>query len=167
MRSPSQMPAGIFTSITFLPMRTMRAVPAAASRTPMVTDASTSCLLYTSCINPTWVKYVSEQLRGSGVKTCCVIGFPLGANTTYVKKIETEDAVQNGAEEVDMVINIGADVYKRQTLIRKSSLHSARRATLPSHGLLRLRTAARRSAKLLSSVWTQQRAIWLLWKKER
>ena len=65
------------------------------------------------CINPTWVKYVSEQLKGSGVKTCCVIGFPLGANTTYVKKIETEDAVQNGAEEVDMVINLGWVKEKR------------------------------------------------------
>ena len=71
------------------------------------------------CINPTWVKYVSEQLRGSGVKTCCVIGFPLGANTTYVKKIETEDAVQNGAEEVDMVINIGALKDKDYELVEE------------------------------------------------
>jgi deoxyribose-phosphate aldolase len=60
------------------------------------------------CVNPTHVKFVSEQLSGSGVATCCVIGFPLGATTTLVKTIETVEAVKNGAEEVDMVINIGA-----------------------------------------------------------
>lgn len=60
------------------------------------------------CVNPTHVKYVAEQLKGSGVKTCCVIGFPLGANTSFVKAVETMEAVKNGAEEVDMVINVGA-----------------------------------------------------------
>ena len=60
------------------------------------------------CINPTHVKLVSEKLTGTGVKTCCVIGFPLGANTTNIKKLETLEAVENGAQEVDMVINIGA-----------------------------------------------------------
>lgn len=60
------------------------------------------------CINPTHVKFVSGLLKGSGVKTCCVIGFPLGANTPLVKAVETRDAIANGAEEVDMVINIGA-----------------------------------------------------------
>lgn len=60
------------------------------------------------CVNPTNVKFVSERLKGTGVKTCCVIGFPLGANTTFVKAVETMEAVKNGAEEVDMVINIGA-----------------------------------------------------------
>jgi len=60
------------------------------------------------CVNPTHVKYVAEQLGGSGVKTCCVIGFPLGANTSFVKAVEAMEAVKNGAEEVDMVINVGA-----------------------------------------------------------
>jgi len=60
------------------------------------------------CVNPTHVKYVASQLKGSGVKTCCVIGFPLGATTPFVKAAETTEAVKNGAEEVDMVINIGA-----------------------------------------------------------
>ena len=60
------------------------------------------------CVNPTHVKYVSELLKDSGVKTCCVIGFPLGANTSFVKTVETIEAVKNGAEEVDMVINVGA-----------------------------------------------------------
>jgi len=60
------------------------------------------------CVNPTHVRYVSSLLKGSGVKTCAVIGFPLGANTPFVKGVEARDAIMNGAEEVDMVINIGA-----------------------------------------------------------
>lgn len=60
------------------------------------------------CINPYWVKLAAEQLKDSEVKVCTVIGFPLGANTAAVKAAETRDAIQNGADEVDMVINIGA-----------------------------------------------------------
>ena len=60
------------------------------------------------CVNPVFVPFVHEQLAGSGVKTCCVIGFPLGANTSHIKAEEAREAVENGAEEVDMVINIGA-----------------------------------------------------------
>lgn len=60
------------------------------------------------CINPYWVPYCSEILQGTDVRVCTVIGFPLGATTTETKVFETENAVKNGAEEVDMVINIGA-----------------------------------------------------------
>lgn len=60
------------------------------------------------CVNPTWVKYCSELLQHSNVLVCTVIGFPLGANTTAVKVFEAKDAIANGAQEVDMVINIGA-----------------------------------------------------------
>ncbi|WP_338750210.1 deoxyribose-phosphate aldolase [Bacillus sp. FJAT-52991] len=60
------------------------------------------------CINPVWVPYASEQLKGTPVKVCTVIGFPLGAMTSDVKAFETKNAIENGAEEVDMVINIGA-----------------------------------------------------------
>ena len=60
------------------------------------------------CVNPCWVAFAKEQLRGTDVKVCTVIGFPLGANTTSVKTFETQDAVKNGADEIDMVINIGA-----------------------------------------------------------
>lgn len=60
------------------------------------------------CINPTWVGYAAEQLAGTKVKVCTVIGFPLGATTSTVKAFETKDAIANGATEVDMVINIGA-----------------------------------------------------------
>ncbi|MCK4396630.1 deoxyribose-phosphate aldolase [candidate division WOR-3 bacterium] len=60
------------------------------------------------CVNPFWTKLVSSLLRNSTVKTCTVIGFPLGANTPETKAFEARNAVINGAEEVDMVINIGA-----------------------------------------------------------
>lgn len=60
------------------------------------------------CVNPTNVKLCAELLRGSDVKVCTVIGFPLGATSTDVKVFETKDAIQNGATEIDMVINIGA-----------------------------------------------------------
>ena len=60
------------------------------------------------CVNPTWVKLSAELLKDSGVKVCTVIGFPLGANTPEVKAFETTNAIDNGATEVDMVINIGA-----------------------------------------------------------
>ncbi|MBG9737350.1 deoxyribose-phosphate aldolase [Paenibacillus alvei] len=59
------------------------------------------------CVNPTWVSYCAEQLAGTEVKVCTVIGFPLGASTSAVKALETQDAIANGATEVDMVINIG------------------------------------------------------------
>lgn len=60
------------------------------------------------CINPTWVKYASDLLKDSDVKVCTVIGFPLGANTSTLKAFEAKEAVENGANEVDMVINVGA-----------------------------------------------------------
>lgn len=60
------------------------------------------------CVNPYWVKYAASQLSGSDAKVCTVIGFPLGANTTEVKVQETKDAVKNGAQEIDMVINVSA-----------------------------------------------------------
>lgn len=60
------------------------------------------------CVNPTHVKYAAERLNDSDVLICTVIGFPLGATTTATKIFETEDAIKNGATELDMVINIGA-----------------------------------------------------------
>ncbi|WP_066872355.1 deoxyribose-phosphate aldolase [Clostridium mediterraneense] len=59
------------------------------------------------CINPANVELAAEMLKGSEVKVCTVIGFPLGANTSEVKAFETKDAIAKGADEVDMVINIG------------------------------------------------------------
>lgn len=60
------------------------------------------------CVNPTWVKKAAAYLNDSDVEVCTVIGFPLGATTSEVKAFEAKNAIQNGATEVDMVINIGA-----------------------------------------------------------
>ncbi|MET3811736.1 deoxyribose-phosphate aldolase [Arthrobacter sp. UYEF3] len=60
------------------------------------------------CVNPIWVKTVKTALRGSGVLTCSVIGFPLGATPSDVKAFEARGAVLDGADEIDMVINIAA-----------------------------------------------------------
>jgi len=63
---------------------------------------------YSVCINPTWVSLARELLDSSGVKVCCVAGFPLGAQLPETKAMEARAAIRQGAEEVDMVINVGA-----------------------------------------------------------
>ncbi len=60
------------------------------------------------CVNPTHVKLAAQMLQNSDVKVCTVVGFPLGATPTEVKVFETQQALKDGAEEIDMVINIGA-----------------------------------------------------------
>ncbi|MDF1508305.1 deoxyribose-phosphate aldolase [Robertmurraya sp. DFI.2.37] len=60
------------------------------------------------CVNPAWVRYASALLDDTDVKVCTVIGFPLGATTSETKAFETKNTIENGATEVDMVINIGA-----------------------------------------------------------
>ncbi len=60
------------------------------------------------CVNPIHVAYVHRRLQGTDIKTCCVIGFPLGANKPETKAFEAAQAVRDGADELDMVINVGA-----------------------------------------------------------
>ncbi len=60
------------------------------------------------CVNPYWVPLARAELRGSPVKVCTVVGFPLGATSTEAKVAETDSALRSGAQEIDMVINIGA-----------------------------------------------------------
>jgi len=71
------------------------------------------------CVNPSYIKYVAGNLEGSGVTPCCVIGFPLGACTPEAKANEASDAANNGAKEVDMVINIGAIKSKDWMLVKR------------------------------------------------
>ena len=70
------------------------------------------------CINPCHVAYCADYLKDSNVNVCTVIGFPLGANTSAVKAFETKDAIANGADEIDMVMNIGALKDKNYDLVR-------------------------------------------------
>jgi deoxyribose-phosphate aldolase len=71
------------------------------------------------CVNPNWVPLCREMLKGSGVMVCTVIGFPLGAHLPDIKAYETRRAVEQGAEEVDMVINIGALKSKDYALVEQ------------------------------------------------
>ncbi|WP_027108486.1 deoxyribose-phosphate aldolase [Lacticigenium naphthae] len=71
------------------------------------------------CVNPTWVKTASALLQESPVEVCTVIGFPLGANTSAIKAAEVKDAIENGATEVDMVINIGALKGEEYAVVEK------------------------------------------------
>lgn len=71
------------------------------------------------CINPSHVAYAAQKLKETDVLVCTVIGFPLGATTTNAKIFETEEAIKNGASEIDMVINIGALKDKRYDDVQK------------------------------------------------
>ncbi|MDR6122309.1 deoxyribose-phosphate aldolase [Bacillus sp. SLBN-46] len=72
---------------------------------------------FSVCVNPVWVRTSKELVKNSGVKVCTVIGFPLGASTSETKAFETKNAIENGADEVDMVINIGALKGQNDTLV--------------------------------------------------
>jgi deoxyribose-phosphate aldolase len=61
----------------------------------------------TVCVNPYWVRLVAGELAGSRVKVCAVVGFPLGANATEIKVAETAGVIRAGAQEIDMVLNVG------------------------------------------------------------
>ncbi len=73
------------------------------------------------CVSPLWVSFAANALKGSGVKTCTVIGFPQGATPSAVKAFETKKAIEDGAEEVDLVIPVGRlkdgdDAYVRDDI---------------------------------------------------
>lgn len=71
------------------------------------------------CINPCWVPTVAELLRGTGVAVCTVVGFPHGATTSASKAFEASEAVASGADEVDMVMNIGRALDGRWDLVEE------------------------------------------------
>ncbi|MCM3596285.1 deoxyribose-phosphate aldolase [Metabacillus idriensis] len=71
------------------------------------------------CVNPTWIETAAALLKGTDVKVCTVIGFPLGATTVETKAFETKDAIAKGATEVDMVINIAALKDKNDELVER------------------------------------------------
>lgn len=70
------------------------------------------------CVNPIWIKEVSRMLSNSNVLPITVIGFPLGATTTNVKVFETQEAIQAGAMEIDMVINISALIENNLEIVK-------------------------------------------------
>ena len=81
------------------------------------------------CVNPYWVKFAKQQLQGTDVKVCTVIGFALGATTSAAKAFEAADAIKNGADELDMVINMGA-LKSGDTQAVLDDILAVRKATL-------------------------------------
>lgn len=78
------------------------------------------------CVNPSYVKLSAQLLKGSGVDVCTVVGFPLGATPTDVKVFETQQAIREGATEIDMVINVGAVKSKDYELVERDIASVAR-----------------------------------------
>lgn len=81
---------------------------ASAAQIRKICDEARTYHFASVCVNPSRIRLVAEELKGSGVTPCCVVGFPLGAIPTESKAAETAVAVRNGAGEIDMVIDIGA-----------------------------------------------------------
>ncbi len=82
---------------------------------------------YSVCVNSSWVEHCVRKLGGTGVKTCAVVGFPLGAMDSKAKSYEARTAVSNGANEIDMVLNVGALKAGNIKLVREDML-AVRRA---------------------------------------
>jgi deoxyribose-phosphate aldolase len=80
---------------------------ATSSEIEQLCDEATRYSFASVCVNPCWVTLASRRLTSTQVRVCAVAGFPLGANTTAVKKNEAAIACQDGADEIDMVLNIG------------------------------------------------------------
>ncbi len=89
------------------------------------------------CVNPTNVKLCAQLLQGSGVPVCTVVGFPLGATPTEVKVFETQQAVRDGATEVDMVINVGA-LKSRDYELAEGDIASIARACHAGNAILKV-----------------------------
>jgi deoxyribose-phosphate aldolase len=81
---------------------------AVQSQFEQLCDEAVQFHFYSVCVNSYWVPFCARRLRGKDVKVCSVVGFPLGAMDSRTKGFETRNAVDNGASEIDMVINIGA-----------------------------------------------------------
>ena len=85
---------------------------------------------YSVCVNSHWVEHCARRLGGSGVKVCAVVGFPLGAMDSRTKGLEARNAIANGANKIDMVMNIGAMKAKNIKAVREDML-AVRRACRP------------------------------------
>jgi len=74
---------------------------------------------YSVCVNPFWVRFCSDELRGTDIKVVATVSFPFGQMTTRMKALETREAIENGASEIDMVMNIGAFKDKNYEYVRR------------------------------------------------
>ncbi len=85
---------------------------------------------YSVCVNSSWTEHCARRLGGTGVRVCAVVGFPLGAMDSRAKAFEARVAISNGAEEIDMVMNVGAMKAKDLKTVREDML-AVRRACRP------------------------------------
>ncbi|EGP5096651.1 TPA: deoxyribose-phosphate aldolase [Enterococcus faecium] len=90
---------------------------ATAAQIDQVTKEALENGFYSVMVNPYWVKRVKRKVAGTKVKAACVIGFPLGANATAIKVAEAEQAINDGADEIDMVMNIGEFKGQNYTVV--------------------------------------------------
>jgi len=81
---------------------------AVAAQFDQLCSEAIECNFYAVCVNSGWVSYVAKKLRGTGIKICSVVGFPLGETDSRTKAFEARNAIGNGAHEIDMVMSIGA-----------------------------------------------------------
>jgi len=100
---------------------------AAPEQVDLLCDEAAKYRFYSVCVNSSWVERCVRRLGGSGVKTCAVVGFPLGAMDTRAKSFEARQAVASGAAEIDMVMNVGAMKSKDLKTVREDML-AVRRA---------------------------------------
>ena len=101
-------PAGIDTALAAMIDHTLLKPEATASEIDVLCKEARDYGFCSVCVNTSWVARCRDLLRGSQVKVCCVVGFPLGAMDSRSKAYETREAIANGADEIDMVINVGA-----------------------------------------------------------
>ena len=106
--SASEKLTAIDSSIARLIDHTLLKADATAADVKKICAEAVKYKFASVCVNPYWAPLVAEALAGSGVKVCTVVGFPLGANATATKVAETETAIAAGAQEIDMVLNVGA-----------------------------------------------------------
>lgn len=90
-------------------------------------DEAAKHRFYSVCVNSSWAEHCARRLGGTGVKVCAVVGFPLGAMDSRAKAFEARTAIANGANEIDMVMNVGAMKAKNVKLVREDML-AVRRA---------------------------------------
>ncbi len=101
---------------------------AVASEVDKIIEEAIKYEFKTICIHPTWLEYAKEKLNGTNVEITIVFGFPYGTQTTESKIFEAQDAISKGADELDMVINVGR-VHMQDTEFLKRELEAVRKAT--------------------------------------
>jgi len=104
----SQDAAGSTVDIASYIDHTLLKPEASADQIKKLCEEAKEYKFYSVCINSSWVPLAAKLLRGTGVKVCAVVGFPLGAMDSRIKNYEARSAIENGASEIDMVLNIGA-----------------------------------------------------------